>query len=264
MKKQIILTVTAIFAVMFVLSGCSLGKKGRANNLSSITATPIQQVQPQNNEMNQKMDAMIRGQQMQTETLEALTSAIINNNNSKPVIANNNALFKKPEAGVFSKKKKTKGPTAKKTEPAKFVSLAKFQQLERKVKELSKTAVVHAVALREKSGKYEIFRIHNFARGDSSLKHDDMEKQVNKLILLVEEENLKYLKVIGYTNADGDKNNLTLSGERAKAVLEHITMYRPGDIKDIEPEEGGETRDFGIAEENRCVIVVCEKKQIAP
>jgi len=100
----------AVFAVMLVSSGCTLGTMGRASNLSNITATPIQQTQAPNNELNQKMDAMIKGQQMQTETLKALTAAIINNK-SEFVIDNNQA--KKAPKGAFSGSQNTKSSATK-------------------------------------------------------------------------------------------------------------------------------------------------------
>ena len=255
-----------------LLPGCALNQKGYAGDWRDVKAAPLESVHPEavseaptaqssfDSRMLATMDRLDKNVTRLGDLLERKDAPVPAKKAQKPVsgIFSRNAE-KQPAVAATSPK-----ITVKKTQVTKKVTRTEFRRLEAKVDQLSKTAVIHAVALREKSDKYVIFRIHNFAKGESSLKHDNMEKQINKLILFVDENNLKYTEAIGYTNADGDEKNLILSVQRAKAVLDHMTMYRPDNIKGIKPKGGGETEDFGVTEENRCVILICEKKPKTP
>lgn len=262
--KKTALTVILVMTIIFVGSGCALRADGYGIKPSQVEPVPYNETSIQNftptqtSTLENKMDTMIA-------ELHNLASAIRGNGKTAPAPAKKAA--KKPKPGVFSQAKKEPAipatpmkVQAQKAMEVKGVTKAEFRRLKARVDQLSQTAIIHAVQLREQAGKYQIFRIGTFAGGDSNLKYNKMEDQVDELTLLIGEKNLTYLRVIGYTNADGHRNNLTLSGERAKAVLDRITLHRPNDVKDIKPEEGGETEDFGIAEYNRCVIVICEKK----
>lgn len=245
--------------LIFLVTGCAAIP--RQTGLNQPVPRPENATFLQEPQSNNQLNEIKSGQEKTNTLLERLVLAM-ENKTTAPIQVPAGAV-KTATAADFNRKAKiieTRGPTAK----VEKSESKRLKALELKVKELSDAATLHGVALLGESGKYTIFRIHSFAAGNSSLKHDDMEKQINNLILRVAENNLKYLRVVGYTNADGNKDNDELSGKRAIAVLEHITMYRPEDIKGIKPEKGGETKNFGIAEENRCVIVICEEKPKTP
>ncbi|MBU4601141.1 hypothetical protein L6307_01880 [Candidatus Parcubacteria bacterium] len=259
MKKpqKIIIVISAM--LIFLVTGCAAIPRQTGLNQPMPRPENATLLQEESRN-NSQLDAMQDEQKETNHLLRQLITTL--KTPTSPVQAQAGAV-KTATAADFARKPESieaKGPAAKVDNS----ESKRLKALELKVKELSDAATLHGVALLGESGKYTIFRIHSFAAGNSSLKHDDMEKQINNLILRVAENNLKYLRVVGYTNADGNKDNDELSGKRAIAVLEHITMYRPEDIKGIKPEKGGETKNFGIAEENRCVIVICEEKPKTP
>lgn len=254
-----IAVVISLFLV-FVASGCATTPKklGLVQPLPKPeNAIPLQQQQ------NNQFDEIKTSQKRTNNLLERLVITL--ENKKTMTVPIQTGKIKTVTAADFSKREQL--VVVRKIPPKKVVKTAnseitraEFNRLKQQVEELGKTAIVHGVQLREQGGKYKIFRISIFEKGCASLKRNKMEEQVDELTLLVDEMNLKYIGVVGFTNADGHKNNLRLSGERAKAVLDRITLHRPNNAENIEPKGGGESQEFGIAEENRCVIVVCEKK----
>ncbi len=217
-------------------------KEAAKSALEYIQPEPKNELPAQNSELEQKMDAMIAG-------LNDLTS-VIREEKTSPA----------PTPAPTEKSVTTQTPALKIQIKKSEVSKSEFNRLKKRVDELGKTAVIHGIKLKEEKNKYQIFRIGPFAEGSFSLKHNNIEEQVDDLTLIVDKiNNLKHLRIIGYTNTDGHKDNLLLSGQRAQSVLNRLVLHRPNDLEGIEPEKGGETRKFGVAEENRCVIVVCEK-----
>lgn len=253
MKKQIILTVTAFFAVMLVLSGCSLGKMGRADSLSNITATPIQQVQPQNNELSPKMDAIIAG-------LTDLTSAIRNGKNT-PVIAGNNHQLKRPKTGAFSKKAKIT-----KTSESKCLIAIK--------KELSKTNLrlnktIGRLAKVEDVVSYvhpdiETDSVNTFKPGDSYLT-EVAKTYLDKIVERVNKKEVAIKQIIGHADlspARKGTNNDGIAMHRAEAVAQYL-KEKGIDISGIVIRGDGATDKYGSKSKNRRATVILKKLSAA-
>lgn len=266
MKRKLIYLIAMIFAST-LMSGClfSGGQKGvqpiekqgygtHPEEYKTVALGPSTIQQPDCNEGLKEEIRGLRGDIRSMFSRSQTQTQVVTQSTGQKIPMN---LLKKPTSKPAAKSKAK--PNLEK----------RVSSLEWQMREQSKTNWEHAkgILANGKDGNWRIEIIGYFLAGSSELKCSkkgcSLKKQIQNMIVDNERDGYVLKEVKGFTDNDGNPENLVISEKRAVNVHDHIVSLRK-DYEEVKEnvKGAGPTNMFGVAKYNR--VVVCYWQKAGP